>query len=337
VERNARAQNQLIDDLLDVSSIISGKLRLDVRSVALGAVIEAALETVRLSAEAKNVRLQVVLDPAAGPVKGDPDRLQQVVWNLFSNAIKFTPKGGRVDIHLRRINSHIEIAVRDTGIGISPEFLPYVFDRFRQQESTSTRAHGGLGLGLAIVRHLVELHGGTVHADSAGRDQGATFTITLPVMAGVEATAAREHITTVGGVAAGDVPSIDGVRVLVVDDELSARQIVTAILTRGGADVQVAASAEEAMQSIEIRQPDVLVADIEMPGEDGYSLIRRVRRLDAASGGQIPAVALTAYARVQDRLRALSAGYQIHVPKPVEPVELLTVVASLTGRLRQTR
>ena len=329
VERNARAQNQLIDDLLDVSSIISGKLRLDVRSVSPVTVVEAALETVHLSAEAKNVELVVALDPAAGPVKGDPDRLQQVVWNLLSNAIKFTPKDGRVCVDLERGDSHIEIRVRDTGVGIKPEFLPFVFDRFRQQEATSRRPYGGLGLGLAIARHLVELHGGTVKADSPGPDHGATFTITLPLAPSADAPPERAARAV-----APVLPSLAGVRALVVDDELSARQVATAILRRGGAEVLTAASVEEAMQMLGTLRPDVLVSDIEMPGEDGYSLIERVRRLDAAAGGEIPAVALTAYSRVQDRLRALSAGYQIHVPKPVEPVELLTVVASLTGRIR---
>ena len=340
VERNARAQNQLIEDLLDVSGIISGKLRLDVRPVALISVIEAALETVRLSAEAKSVRLQAALDPAAGPVKGDPDRLQQVVWNLLSNAIKFTPKGGRVQIQLERVSSHVEIVVRDTGVGIQPGSLPYVFDRFWQQDASSTRRpHGGLGLGLAIVRHLVELHGGTAHADSAGPDRGATFTVELPLMPTVESPSllAAEHPTAGGKVPLAELPSLAGVRALVIDDEPSAREIVTAILVRGGAHVRAAASAAEALAEFTEWRPDVLVSDIEMPGEDGYSLIRRIRRLDAAAGRQTPAVALTAYARVQDRLRALSAGYQIHVPKPVEPIELLTVIASLTGRIADPR
>ena len=256
VERNARAQNQLIDDLLDVSSIISGKLRLDVRSVSPITAVEAALETVRLSAEAKNVELVVALDPAAGPVKGDPDRLQQVVWNLLSNAIKFTPKDGRVHVDLERGASHVEIRVRDTGVGITPEFLPFVFDRFRQQEATSRRPYGGLGLGLAIARHLVELHGGTVKADSPGRDQGATFTITLPLAPSGDAPTERAAARAV----APELPSIAGVRVLVVDDELSARQVATAILQRGGAEVLTAASAEEAMQilgTLRARRPRV--------------------------------------------------------------------------------
>jgi CheY-like chemotaxis protein len=252
------------------------------------------------------------------------------VWNLLSNAIKFTPREGRVHVDLERHASEVEIRVRDTGVGISPEFLPFVFDRFRQQESTSRRPYGGLGLGLAIARHLVELHGGTVKADSPGPDQGATFTITLPLAPSADAP--PEHVAA--RALASELPSIAGVRALVVDDELSARQIATAILRRAGAEVVTAASVEEAMQMLGTLRPDVLVSDIEMPGEDGYSLIQRVRRLDAAAGGEIPAVALTAYSRVQDRLRALSAGYQIHVPKPVEPVELLTVVASLTGRIR---
>jgi PAS domain S-box-containing protein len=338
IERNARSQVRLIEDLMDVSRIITGKLRLDVRPVELAAVVEAAADAVRPTAEAKNIRLQLLLDRQAGPVSGDPDRLQQVMWNLLSNAVKFTPKDGRVQVRLERIDSHVEITVSDTGQGISAEFLPHVFDRFRQADSTNTRGVGGLGLGLAIVRQMVELHGGTAQAASAGEGQGATFTITLPIVAVHNTQAARAtdqeriHLPAGGRVAIDCPPALKGLKVLVVDDETDARGLVVAVLEQCDAEVTAVTSADEALEAIVSVQPDVLISDIGMPGEDGYSLIKRVRALPPQSGGRIPAVALTAYARAEDRIKALASGFQMHAPKPVEPAELVAIVASLAER-----
>jgi PAS domain S-box-containing protein len=349
IERNARAQTQIIEDLLDMSRIVSGKVRLDVRRLDPAEVVRGAVETVRPAAEAKGVRVQAVLDPSAGPVSGDPGRLQQVFWNLLNNAVKFTPRGGRVQVVLGRVNSHVEVSVADSGEGIAPEFLPYVFDRFRQADASTTRRHGGLGLGLAIVRQLVELHGGGVRAESAGLGRGATFILTLPLTpVDVREGSAgdRRHPTAAdGGVgaAAADAPGatgladacirIEGVRVLVVDDEPDARGVVERVLRDCGAAVATAASAREALERLEGERFDVLVSDIGMPGEDGYALIRRVRGLGVERGGAIPAVALTAYARAEDRMKAVLAGFQMHVAKPVEPAELVTMVASLAGRV----
>ncbi|HYE63950.1 MAG TPA: ATP-binding protein [Pyrinomonadaceae bacterium] len=340
IARNAKAQAQLIDDLLDVSRIITGKLRLDVHPFELLPIIEAAVDSVRPAAEAKGIRLQVVLDPRAGLISGDPNRLQQVVWNLLSNAIKFTSKGGRVQVRLERVNSHVEIIVSDTGQGISPELLPFIFDRFRQADGSTSRTHGGLGLGLAIVRHLVELHGGTVQAKSLGEGQGATFTVKLPLMIArdkgfLARDGERRHPTAEGGSLLPCPPVLDGLRVLVVDDEADARSLVTTILEQCGAEVMTAASAFEALELLEKSRPDVLVSDIGMPEMDGYALIRKVRALPAERGGRTPAVALTAYARTEDRVRILSTGYQMHVAKPVEPTELAAAVASLAGRIGQ--
>jgi PAS domain S-box-containing protein len=330
IDRNARVQTQLISDILDVSRIVSGKLHLDVRPVELASAITAALDTVRPSADAKGVTLVSSLEPAAMPVSADPDRLQQVVWNLLANAIKFTPRGGRVELRLRRADSHAEMQVQDTGPGIPRAFLPHVFERFRQADGSSTRAHGGLGLGLAIVRHLVEAHGGTVRADSAGEGQGSVFTVRLPIMGQepVPAVVAQE------GAVETLARSMDlvGLRVLVVDDEADTREMVGAILKSQGAEVEAAGSAEEAVAALLKTRPHILVSDVEMPGQDGYDLIRKVRRLAPEEGGRTPAAALTAYARPEDRMRALMAGFQIHVPKPVQPAELVAVVASLSGR-----
>lgn len=339
IERNARAQNQLINDLLDVSRIITGKLRLNVRPVILVSVIEAAIDSIRPAAEAKNIRIQSLLDPAAGPVSGDPDRLQQIFWNLLSNAVKFTPKGGRVQIRLERINSHIEVTVSDTGQGISLEFLPYVFERLQQADSTTTRAHGGLGLGLAIVRHLVELHGGSVHATSAGEGTGATFMVNLPItiFRPEPKDIERVHPTVSDTAPLIDALKLDGLKVLIVDDEADAQMLLATLLRQSGAVVATVASAREALAVITQgpidQRPDILVSDIGMPGEDGYMLIRQVRALAPEQGGRIPAIALTAYARTEDRIKALASGFQSHVPKPVEPAEFITVVANLTGRL----
>jgi PAS domain S-box-containing protein len=336
IERNARAQNQLIDDLLDTSRIITGKLRLDVRSVDLADVITAAADAVRPAADAKAIRLQTLLDPQAGPVSGDPDRLQQVVWNLLSNAIKFTPKGGRVQVRLERVNSHVEIIVSDNGMGIAPEFLPHVFDRFRQADQATTRTHGGLGLGLSIVRQLVELHGGTVSVESEGEGLGTTFKLNLPLLAVRQEPTGeppRIHPTARVAVPLACPPELEGLRVLVVDDESDTRELLEAVLSSCGARVTPTASVAEALEHIGREQFDVLVTDIGMPGEDGYSLIEKVRMLPAERGGTLPAAALTAYARMEDRVRALRSGFQIHVPKPVDPTELITVVANLAGRV----
>ena len=344
IERNARAQNQIIEDLLDMSRIISGKVRLDVQRLDLAPVVEAAIETVRPAAAAKGIRLQTMLDPRARPVSGDPNRLQQVFWNLLGNAIKFTPKGGRVQVLLERVNSHLEVSVMDSGQGIAPEFLPHVFERFRQADGATTRAHGGLGLGLAIVKQLVELHGGTVRVRSGRPGEGATFTVALPLTvlhpdaAGAEEDAAgepRRH-PRAGAPTPALLPasglSLAGVKVLVVDDEPDARALVRRLLEGRQATVRTAGSAAEALAQIAAERPDVLVSDIGMPREDGYSLIRRVRALAVEAGGAVPAVALTAYARAEDRMKAVLAGFQMHVAKPVEPAELLTMVASLAGR-----
>lgn len=335
IERNARAQSQLIDDLLDVSRIVTGKLRLDVRAVDPNSFIEAAIEAVRPAAEAKGIRVQKIMDTGVVSVSGDPIRLQQVVWNLLSNAIKFTPKGGRVQIRLERVNSHIEITVSDNGAGIAPEFLPHVFDRFRQADGSTTRRHGGMGLGLAIVRHLVELHGGTVHAESPGKGQGSTFRVLLPVAPVYQRIdmEVRMHPAARDTLPSYECPDrLDGLRVLVVDDEPDTLELLKAGLGQCGAEVVTARSAGEALEAMATAVPGVLISDIGMPDEDGYDLIRRVRQLPAESGGRVPAIALTAYARTEDRMQALKAGYQMHVPKPVELAELVAVVASLVRR-----
>jgi PAS domain S-box-containing protein len=337
IERNARAQSQIIEDLLDVSRIVTGKLRLDVRQVEPASFIDAAVDSVRPAAEAKGVRLSKALDTGPTALSGDPARLQQVTWNLLTNAIKFTPRGGRVEIRLSRVGSNVEITVSDTGAGIKHEFLPYVFDRFRQADSSTTRRHGGLGLGLSIVRHLVELHGGSVRAESGGEGQGSTFTVTLPVApvyswSSGDVRAARAT-TIERTAAANDCPEeIAGLKILVVDDEADTRDLLGVVLGACGAQVLTAATAREALELAARSKPDVLISDIGMPDEDGFELIRRVRELPAESGGGVPAIALTAYARAEDRLRVLRSGYQMHVPKPVEIAELLTVIASLVRR-----
>jgi PAS domain S-box-containing protein len=333
--RNANSQCQLINDLLEVSRIITGKLRLDFVACELHSVIEAAAESIRPAAEAKGVRLQLAFEPDVGPVFGDRERLQQVVWNLLSNGVKFTRAGGLVQVTLRRINSHLEIVVSDTGIGIKPDFLPHVFDRFRQADGSTTRTYGGLGLGLAIVRHLVELHGGTTYADSAGEEQGAKFSVRLPVMVAYQPELDAQFKQS--AVAVVDSPnkqplSLAGLRVLVVDDEFDARVLLTTIVERCGAQVVAVSSASEGLESIETWRPDVLIADIGMPIEDGYGLIRKVRALPEERGGHTPALALTAYARTEDRVRALSEGYQVHLAKPVDRFELAAVLASLGRR-----
>jgi PAS domain S-box-containing protein len=325
IARSAETQARLIDDLLDVSRIVTGKLSLDLQPTPLAPVVEAAVNTIRPAAEAKEISLRASLDPEAGQVSGDPVRLQQVVWNLLSNAVKFTPRGGRVEVSLMRRGAQVEIVVTDTGAGIGPEFLPHVFESFRQADQSTTRKYGGLGLGLAIVRHLVEAHGGTVRVESEGEGRGATFAVSLPlVSARVEEAPARR-----GNAAATRPERLDGLKVLVVDDEADTRELLRVGLGQYGAEVVTAGSAREALAAVERERPAVLVSDIGMPGEDGYDLIREVRALDARGGEELPAIALTAYARAEDRQRALAAGYQFHIPKPVEMSELASAVASL--------
>lgn len=332
--RNARMQQQLVEDMLDVSRIITGKMGLNLGPAELGAIIRRAIETARPAAVAKQITIEADLDPAVGVITGDANRLQQAVWNLLSNAVKFTPAGGKVTVRLARVGQHIEITISDTGKGINPEYLPHVFDRFSQEDYSTTRRYGGLGLGLSIVRHIAELHGGTVRAESQGAGRGATFTITLPITA-VEWTSpqVRESPATARFVPRDVESRLDGARVLVVDDDSDTRQLLKRILENYGATVKTAASAAEALEMLITSPPDALVADIGMPDEDGYSLMRKIRNLPFDRGGAVPALALTAYARPEDRVRALTAGFQFHVAKPVEPNELATVVASLTGRL----
>ena len=331
IARNARAQAQLIEDLLDMSRIVSGKIRLDVQRTELTTVIDAALEAVQHSADAKEIRLRKIIDPLAGPVSGDPNRLQQIVWNLLSNAVKFTGKGGIVQIVVERVNSHVEIAVIDSGIGITPEFLPLVFERFRQADPSTTRKYGGLGLGLAIVKQLVELHGGSVRAESGGPGRGAAFIVSLPLGV-VRDDGKRERPTSGPAALRPSEVYLDGVKVLVIDDEPDARGLVKMVLASSNAEVIVGASAAEGIELVRSQRPDVLVSDIGMPGQDGYQFIREVRSLPSSSGGTTPAIALTAFARSEDRTRALLAGYQIHLSKPIDPQELLATVASLVGR-----
>src|SRR6478735_6833027 len=334
IERNARSQAQIIDDLLDMSAIISGKVRLDVQPVELALVVSTAIETIRPAAEAREIRLEGILDTASGPTRGDPHRLQQVLWNLLSNAVKFTPKCGCIIVRLSRTGSHFEVEVTDNGEGIEPDFLPHVFDRFRQADASSSRTHGGLGLGLSIVKQLVELHGGSIHATSAGRGQGATFRIELPALAAVPQPHLEAHR---GSQAKGaeptspddlQAPDLSGMKVLVVDDEPDARFLVQRILADCNAGVITASSAGEALGLLAKDTPDLLISDVGMPGEDGYSLIRRVRSLPNGIS-RIPAIALTAYARLEDRAKATRAGFQKHMAKPVDATELVAMVDSL--------
>jgi PAS domain S-box-containing protein len=337
IDRNAKVQAQLISDVLDVSRIIRGKLQLEIRLLELPAVIEAALDALRPAADGKGVRIQSTLDPESGLVSGDPNRLQQVLWNLLSNAIRFSPRGGRVQVSLARTGAHVEVRIVDDGAGIAPEFLPHVFERFRQADASSTRKHSGLGLGLAIVRHIVELHGGVVEAFSEGEGKGSAFVVKLPLAAAAAEAVprkaeARPRATTGEEMIEG--PSLEGVRVLVVDDERDSRDLIATVLERQGARVVAVSSAGEALAAIGHEVPDVLVSDIEMPEQSGYDLLREVRALAPERGGRLPAAALTAYASAQDRMKALLSGFQLHVAKPVPPGELVAVVASLAGRTR---
>ncbi len=333
IERNARAQARIIEDLLDMSRIVSGTIRLDVQPVDIAHVLDQAIETVRASADAKQIDLQTIIDRHTGSVTGDPARLQQIFWNLFSNALKFTPKGGWVRATLAQAESHIKITITDNGEGIDGEFLPLIFNRFEQHDSSNTRRYGGLGLGLSITKQLVELHGGSIHATSQGKGMGATFEISLPVMA-----LRREQPKKAKGDSSqtestwDGVADLSGMDILVVDDEPDAREVLKRLLQSRKATVRTAGSAEEAMELLKQAKPSIIVSDIGMPGENGYSMMRRYRAEESPLG-RVPAVALTAYARSEDRVEAIRAGFQIHIPKPVEPAELITIVASLSGRL----
>jgi PAS domain S-box-containing protein len=331
--RNAAAQVQLIEDLFDVARVVTGNMRLDVRPLNIVAVLEAALDTVRPIATAKGVYLESVVDPRAGAMMGDPVRLQQVIWNLLSNAVKFTPREGRIEARLRPVGDHVEIVVRDTGEGIAPEHMPRLFQRFGQADSSSTRRHAGLGIGLSLVRHLVELHGGTVSADSAGRGLGATFTVILPVAAVLAPPTATASVSA--GVPAPDPAnpvSLRDLRILVVDDDADGLELASLVLVNAGAEVRGAPSPVAALAVLEDWAVDLLVTDLEMPGEDGVSLLRRARRMMTLRGRRLPALALTAYGRSEDRIRALAAGFNLHLGKPVSPAELVLAAASLSGR-----
>lgn len=336
IERNARSQSHLINDLLDASSILNGKLRLDVRTLMPETIVSKAVESVRPAAMAKHIRLQTHLETEAGPVLADAERLQQIVWNLLLNAIKFTPKDGQVDVTLRQADAQVEILICDTGIGIEPELLPYIFDRFRQGDSSTTRKYGGLGLGLAMVRYLVEMHGGLVTAESKGLNQGAAFSVRLPAEQDVlQAVAEQSLIATMESEEMDCVRDLAGLRILVVEDDYDCRQFLVALLERCQAEVRRAGNAVDALKTLETWQPEIIISDIEMPLMNGYEFIRNVRNSQTLA--KVPAVALTAYARVEDRLRALSSGFQMHLAKPAEPAELLTVVASLTKRIASNR
>jgi signal transduction histidine kinase/ActR/RegA family two-component response regulator len=335
IERNARAQAQLIEDLLDMSRITSGKVLLDMQTVAPSVFIDAAVETVRPAADAKNIRIDKHYDPGVGPIAGDPARLQQVIWNLLSNAIKFTPRDGLVRIMLRGGEGHVDITVQDNGVGIKPEFRQHVFERFRQGDASTTRKHGGLGLGLSIVKHLIEQHGGTVRVDSEGEDRCASFTLQLPAATRQSMLARPERPAyNPPSPLASDMQLRDlaGLRVLVVDDEADARELINRILSDCQAIVRTAASAEQALAALREEMPDVLVSDLGMPDIDGFELLARVRALGTAGARNLPAVALTAFARSEDRLRALEAGFGAHISKPVEPSELIATVASMGAR-----
>jgi CheY-like chemotaxis protein len=328
IQRSATLQGKLIDDILDISRIVQGKIQLNTRPVHLLTVINAAIENIRPTAEITGIQVESLLDPEVGQIMGDPERLQQIVWNLLSNAVKFTPSSGRVEVRLESVDSMAQITVKDTGKGINADVLPYIFERFRQAEPATTRVYGGLGLGLAIVRHLVEMHSGTVYAASDGEGMGATFTVQLPLMQSQNKLPLDQKPLVLD-----NLPSLDGLRVLVVDDQTDTLELIAFILSEYGADVRTTPSASEAFDAIAQSVPDILISDIGMPEEDGYSLLARIRTLPAEQGGLLPAIALTAFAREEERTRALKAGFSRHIPKPVEPAELVIVVANLAGRI----
>jgi CheY-like chemotaxis protein/two-component sensor histidine kinase len=334
IERNARSQAQLVEDILDVSRVITGQLALKTAPVDLATVINSSIDSVQLAAESKDIHLEVALEAAARHTRGDAARLQQVVWNLLSNAIKFTSPGGRVEVRLERAGNNVRIKVSDTGQGINPEFLPFIFDRFRQQDSSTTRRYGGLGLGLAIVRHLVELHGGIVEANSAGLGLGTTFTVILPLI-NEKTSKVRFPISAWNAEATGVIvkskPTLNDVKILLVDDDTDTLQILTMMLKEHGAKVQSARSVPAAMDVLEWFEPDIVVSDLVMPGEDGCSLITKLRSRKSYKAAKVPAIALTSYVSVDERMQALSAGFNMFVPKPVQPDELVASIANLVG------
>ncbi|MGI8884103.1 MAG: hybrid sensor histidine kinase/response regulator, partial [Pyrinomonadaceae bacterium] len=338
IYRNAKSQAQLIEDLLDISRIITGKMKLEPRPVQIASVVESAIETLRPAANAKSIEIEIDLECKPCMIGGDEQRLQQIVWNLISNAVKFTPEGGKVEVKLENDDSHARLTVKDNGKGIEAEFLPFLFERFRQEDASSTRRHGGLGLGLAIVRNLVELHGGTISVESAGENLGATFTMKLPLISTDDKTQKngdglnlRETLSDGFSGADRAAKQMAGIRVLLVDDEKDTLEMLDTALTAEGANVRIAVSAADAFNILLNWQPDVLISDIAMPDEDGYSLIKKVRELKPENGGLIPAIAMTAYVRVEDRMRVLASGFQMYVPKPAEPAELINAVINLLG------
>jgi signal transduction histidine kinase/ActR/RegA family two-component response regulator len=339
LERNAASLTQIVEDVLDISRIVSGKIRLDVQPVELPLVVHNAVATVQPAADAKGVRLQTIVDPRVAPISGDPDRMQQVVWNLVANAVKFTPRHGRVQVRVQRVNSHVEIVVSDTGIGIRDDFLPHVFERFRQADAGTTRKTGGLGLGLSIVRHIVEMHGGSVHAASEGEGKGATFRVRLPSMI-VHISGARElreHPRTQTVLPMARLGDLNGLRVLAVDDDEDALGLLRVVLEAAGAEVVTLRSARAALDRLDAAQPDALVVDVGMPEMDGFEFITRVRASANAAVRDIPAAALTAFARSEDRTRALQSGFEMHLAKPVDPGELVASVATLVRRAAKGR
>lgn len=333
IERNAWAQKQIIEDILDVSRVITGKLHLNLNPVDLVTVVDAALDAVRPAIEAKEIKIGTIIDANLRMISGDPDRLQQVIWNLLSNAAKFTPNGGRVEIYVSQTTAHVQIQVKDSGPGIDPKFLPHVFERFRQADGSTTRTHGGLGLGLAIVRHLVELHGGTITVENSEDGDGAIFSIQLPLPSGELSQETLARAASVFREAQSEALSLEGLRILVVDDETDALDLIGVELAQHGAKVTGVGNAADALTALEKSQFDLLISDIGMPNTDGYDLIRQVRKQEEGKSRKIPAVALTAYARIQDRMQAIMAGFSTHIAKPVEVNELVTVVAGLAGRL----
>ena len=335
IARNARAQARLIEDLLDMNRIVSGKIRLDLQRIDLVQVVASAIESARPAAESKGIRIRSVLDPAAGHALADPNRLQQVVWNLLTNAVKFSTKKSVIEVTLARVDSHLEITVRDQGIGIPAEFLPHVFERFRQADASTTRQFGGLGLGLSIVKQLVELHGGTVRAESQGKDKGASFFVQLPILAVRESEPSERPAEPCAPTLSNTGRSLAGIKVLLVDDAADSREVTRLMLQNAAAETFIASSAGEAMTLLQSRRPDVIISDIGMPGTDGYQMIREIRRLPDSLGGKTPAIALTALARSEDRTRAMRAGYQVHLSKPVDSQELIATVGSLSGRVHE--
>jgi len=332
IERNARAQTQIINDLLDMSRIMTGNVRLNVRGLSLHRAIQAAVDAVRPAADSKNIQVLIDLDPGVDRVRGDPNRLHQVIWNLLTNALKFTPTGGNIHVALERVDSELEISVQDSGVGIPVSFLPHVFDRFRQADASTTRLYGGLGLGLSIVKNLTELHGGTVRAKSAGEGQGATFIIRLPLsLAPMERREDLEPTAVRSAATEREMPKLTGITVLVVDDEADSLVFAGRLLEEWDARVLLAVDAPQAIEMLRAEQVDILVSDIGMANEDGYQLIKQVRALDDRRVARIPAIAVTAYARAEDRQRMLLAGFQMHISKPIEPQELVAGIASLAG------